>query len=148
MAIAAVMQCRKRLKLGMTRLPRELRRNVKGRRFPDVPEDPGARPAQSNQRPSQSLSIRRNVDGVGTQAARGATEAASIWGESSMIIDCHGHVSAPAQLWAYKAGLLAARGSHGRGGVTASDDELRAALNAAEIGPRSHLDALASHGTD
>ena len=47
-----------------------------------------------------------------------------------MIIDCHGHVSAPAQLWAYKAGLLASRGSHGRGGVKVSDDEMRAALNA------------------
>ena len=29
-----------------------------------------------------------------------------------MRIDCHAHVSAPAQLWAYKAGLLAARGTH------------------------------------
>ena len=51
-----------------------------------------------------------------------------------MIIDCHGHVSAPAQLWAYKAVLLASRGSHGRGGVKVTDDEMRAALNAAEIG--------------
>ena len=25
-----------------------------------------------------------------------------------MIIDCHGHVSAPAELWAYKAALLVA----------------------------------------
>lgn len=65
-----------------------------------------------------------------------------------MIIDCHGHVSAPAQLWAYKATLLAARGSHGRGGVKVSDDEIRAALNAAEIGPKGHLDALHQHGTD
>jgi OH-DDVA meta-cleavage compound hydrolase len=65
-----------------------------------------------------------------------------------VIIDCHGHVSAPAQLWAYKAGLLASRGSHGRGGVKVSDDEIRAALNAAEIGPRSHLDAMHHHGTD
>ena len=65
-----------------------------------------------------------------------------------MIIDCHGHVSAPAQLWAYKAGLLASRGSHGRGGVKVSDDEMRAALNASEIGPTGHLDALHDHGTD
>jgi hypothetical protein len=35
-------------------------------------------------------------------------------GGKSMIIDCHSHVSAPAKLWAYKAGLLASRGSHGR----------------------------------
>ena len=60
-----------------------------------------------------------------------------------MIIDCHGHVSAPAQLWAYKAVLLASRGSHGRGGVKVTDDEMRAALNAAEIGPKGHLGALA-----
>jgi len=65
-----------------------------------------------------------------------------------VIIDCHGHVSAPAQLWAYKAGLLASRGSHGRGGVKVSDDELKAALNHAEIGPKGHLDALREHGTD
>ncbi|MBM3649574.1 MAG: amidohydrolase [Alphaproteobacteria bacterium] len=65
-----------------------------------------------------------------------------------MIIDCHGHVSAPAQLWAYKASLISHRGSHGRGAVTVSDDEIRAALNAAEIGPKSHLDALAAYGTD
>jgi predicted TIM-barrel fold metal-dependent hydrolase len=65
-----------------------------------------------------------------------------------VIIDCHGHVSAPAQLWAYKAGLLASRGSHGRGGVKVSDDELHVALNHAEIGPKGHLDALHAHGTD
>ena len=65
-----------------------------------------------------------------------------------MIIDCHGHVSAPAQLWAYKAVLLASRGSHGRGGVKVTDDEMRAALNAAEIHPKGHLDALHDHGTD
>jgi predicted TIM-barrel fold metal-dependent hydrolase len=65
-----------------------------------------------------------------------------------VIIDCHGHVSAPAQLWAYKATLLAARGSHGRGAVKVSDDEMRIALNHSEIGPRGHLDALKHSGTD
>jgi len=65
-----------------------------------------------------------------------------------LIIDCHGHVSAPAQLWAYKATLLASRGSHGRGGVKVTDDEMREALAATEIGPRGHLDALHHHGTD
>jgi OH-DDVA meta-cleavage compound hydrolase len=69
-------------------------------------------------------------------------------GEDILIIDCHGHVSAPAQLWAYKSVLLASRGSHGRGGVKVSDDEIRAALNHAEIGPKGHLDALHDHGTD
>ncbi len=65
-----------------------------------------------------------------------------------MIIDCHGHVSAPAELWAYKATQLASRGSHGRGGVKVSDDDVRAAVNKAEIGPLGHLDYLAHHGTD
>ena len=65
-----------------------------------------------------------------------------------MIIDCHGHVSAPAELWAYKASILAHRGSHGRGGVRVTDDELRAAANKKEMAPRGHLDMLAEHGTD
>jgi predicted TIM-barrel fold metal-dependent hydrolase len=69
-------------------------------------------------------------------------------GGRQVIIDCHGHVSAPAQLWAYKATLLAARGSHGRGAVKISDDEMRIALNHSEIGPKGHLDALKHHGTD
>src|SRR5688500_327655 len=32
-----------------------------------------------------------------------------------MIIDIHGHTNAPPSLMAYKAGLLASRGAHGRG---------------------------------
>jgi len=65
-----------------------------------------------------------------------------------VIIDCHGHVSAPAELWAYKATLLAHRGSHGRGGVKISDDELVAAANKAEHWPAGHLDLLKRHRTD
>lgn len=65
-----------------------------------------------------------------------------------MIIDCHAHVSAPAELWAYKATLLAARGTHGRGGVKVSDDEIRAAANKAETWPKGHLDYVRDHGTD
>jgi OH-DDVA meta-cleavage compound hydrolase len=65
-----------------------------------------------------------------------------------MIIDCHGHVSAPAELWAYKAGLLSHRGSHGRGRVVVSDDELRAAANKVEMAPCGHLDMLKLHATD
>lgn len=65
-----------------------------------------------------------------------------------MIIDCHAHVSAPAELWAYKASLLAARGTHGRGRVNVSDDEIRAALNKAETWPKGHLDYIANHKTD
>ena len=45
-----------------------------------------------------------------------------------MIIDCHAHVSAPVELWAYKAGLLAHRGAHGRGKVNVSDDQIRLSL--------------------
>lgn len=65
-----------------------------------------------------------------------------------MIIDCHGHVSAPPELWAYKANLLSHRGSHGRGGVRVSDDQIRAAANKVEMAPCGHLDMLDKHGTD
>ena len=65
-----------------------------------------------------------------------------------MIIDCHGHVSAPAELWAYKATLLAARGTHGRGGLRLSDDQLRHAVEKVPFGPYSHLDYLNKIGTD
>jgi predicted TIM-barrel fold metal-dependent hydrolase len=65
-----------------------------------------------------------------------------------VIIDCHGHVSAPTELWAYKATLLAHRGSHGRGGVKVSDDELIAAANKAEHWPAGHLDLMKRHRTD
>ena len=59
-----------------------------------------------------------------------------------MIIDCHGHVSAPAELWAYKALILSHRGSHGRGKVHVTDDEIRAAVNKKEMAPTGHLDML------
>jgi predicted TIM-barrel fold metal-dependent hydrolase len=68
-----------------------------------------------------------------------------------MRIDCHAHVSAPVQLWSYKAGLLAARGTHGRGGVSKnlSDDQIKAAANAVIEGrPYGHLDYIAHLGTD
>lgn len=65
-----------------------------------------------------------------------------------MIIDCHGHVSAPAELWAYKANVLSHRGSHGRGKVSVSDDEIRRAANKVEMAPCGHLDMLHSHGTN
>jgi OH-DDVA meta-cleavage compound hydrolase len=69
-------------------------------------------------------------------------------GEVLMIIDCHAHVSAPAELWAYKATLLASRGSHGRGGVKVSDAEILAALNKAETWPMGHLDYIRHVHTD
>ncbi|MDB5728013.1 MAG: ligY, partial [Noviherbaspirillum sp.] len=65
-----------------------------------------------------------------------------------MIIDCHGHVSAPAELWAYKAGILSHRGAHGRGKVSISDEELIAAANKKEMAPVGHLDMLKRNGTD
>ena len=65
-----------------------------------------------------------------------------------MIIDCHGHVSAPVELWAYKAGLLAHRGSHGRGGVKVSDEQLIAAAHHKETWPDGHIELLHDHGTD
>jgi len=65
-----------------------------------------------------------------------------------MIIDCHAHVSAPTELWAYKANLLSSRGSHGRGRVRVTDDDIRAAANRPETWPKGHLDYLHEHGTD
>jgi predicted TIM-barrel fold metal-dependent hydrolase len=65
-----------------------------------------------------------------------------------MVIDCHGHVSAPAELWAYKATLLAARGSHGRGKVDVTDDDIREAANKKQMGAAGHLDLLKKVGTD
>jgi len=65
-----------------------------------------------------------------------------------MIIDCHAHVSAPTELWAYKASLLSSRGSHGRGRVRVTDDDIRAAANRPETWPKGHLDYLHDHGTD
>ena len=65
-----------------------------------------------------------------------------------MIIDCHGHVSAPAELFAYKASIMSHRGAHGRGAVNVSDDEIRAAANKVEMAPVGHLDMLKRNGTD
>ena len=65
-----------------------------------------------------------------------------------MIIDIHGHVSAPQGLYAYKSGLLAARGSHGRGGTRFTDEQIEQALNAKSVFGDGHLDQLKKHGTD
>ncbi|GAA3079214.1 amidohydrolase family protein [Pseudonocardia yunnanensis] len=67
-----------------------------------------------------------------------------------MIIDVHGHVSAPAELYSYKSNLLSSRGAHGRGGAGISDDQLRAALRAPNrsFGGVSHLDHLDEAGID
>ncbi|HEY5411776.1 MAG TPA: hypothetical protein VIJ94_13725, partial [Caulobacteraceae bacterium] len=65
-----------------------------------------------------------------------------------MIIDIHGHVSAPQGLYAYKSGLLAARGSHGRGGLKFTDEQIEQALNARSVFGDGHLEQLKKHGTD
>ena len=67
-----------------------------------------------------------------------------------MIIDCHAHVSAPAELWAYKATLLSHRGAHGRGKVVVEDDEIRRAVEEKHFpgSGRSHLDYIDALGTD
>ena len=65
-----------------------------------------------------------------------------------MVIDSHAHVTAPDSLYVYKAGLLAHRGGHGRGTVTATDEDLTKALNAPVFGGSSHLQQLKEAGTD
>jgi 4-oxalmesaconate hydratase len=67
-----------------------------------------------------------------------------------MYIDVHGHVSAPADLYAYKAGLLSHRGAHGRGGTGISDDAIREALHAPSrsFGNISHMRHLDDAGID
>src|SRR5882757_9181269 len=68
--------------------------------------------------------------------------------EISMIIDSHGHVTAPEKLYVYKANILSHRGAHGRGSHGASDEEIKAALNAPVFGGNSHLEQLKEVGTD
>ncbi|MGH3247316.1 MAG: amidohydrolase family protein [Trebonia sp.] len=67
-----------------------------------------------------------------------------------MIIDVHGHLSAPNELYAWKAGLLSHRGAHGRGAPQVSDDGLRAAYTSpnASFGHVSHLGHLDEAGVD
>lgn len=65
-----------------------------------------------------------------------------------MIIDCHGHVSAPVELWAYKANVLSHRGSHGRGGVRVTDEQIIEAAHRKEAFPKGHIPLLDDHGTD
>ena len=58
-----------------------------------------------------------------------------------MIIDVHGHLSAPPDLYAYKANLLSSRGHHGKGSPGVGEDRLREAAQA-------HVDLLRGVGTD
>jgi 4-oxalmesaconate hydratase len=65
-----------------------------------------------------------------------------------MIIDIHGHITAPDSLYVYKSGLLSHRGGHGRGAVGATDQDIIDALNKPIFGGSSHLDQLKEAGTD
>lgn len=65
-----------------------------------------------------------------------------------MVIDSHGHVTAPDSLYVYKAQILAHRGAHGRGGNLANEDDVRKALTAPVFGGSSHLAQLKEVGTD
>lgn len=65
-----------------------------------------------------------------------------------MIIDCHAHTSAPPQLAVYKAGLVSHRGSHGRGKVSYTDDQLIAAWNRKEMAPCGHIEHMTNNGID
>ena len=51
-----------------------------------------------------------------------------------MLIDCHGHTSAPQRLWAYRALLLASRGVDGPNQFGFTDDKIRATLMTLETG--------------
>jgi len=64
-----------------------------------------------------------------------------------MIIDCHGHVSPPAELWVFKAHILSHRGEHGRRMPEVSDEEILHYANKKEMAPCGHLDMLDRVGT-
>jgi OH-DDVA meta-cleavage compound hydrolase len=59
-----------------------------------------------------------------------------------MIIDCHGHVSPPAELFAYKSSIMSHRGEHGRRMAEISDEEILRYANKKEMAPCGHLDML------
>jgi len=58
-----------------------------------------------------------------------------------MVIDIHGHVSAPPELYAYQAALIASRGYHGKGQVQADEEKIVEAA-------RSHVARLGGFGID
>lgn len=65
-----------------------------------------------------------------------------------MIIDCHGHLSPPPELWVYKANLLSHLGEHGRRMPPVSDEDIIFYANKKEMAPCGHLDMLDRVGTD
>src|SRR5579883_3211930 len=46
-----------------------------------------------------------------------------------MIIDVHGHTNTPPTLFAYKSGLLASRGAHGKGNTWLNEEQLAPVVN-------------------
>src|SRR5512142_3208355 len=58
-----------------------------------------------------------------------------------MVIDIHGHVSAPPELYAYQANLLASRGSQRKSHLRVDDDRVEKTLD-------SHLKFLREFGID
>lgn len=65
-----------------------------------------------------------------------------------MIIDCHGHVSPPAQLWTYKASIMSHRGAHGSRMAPVSDEDILFYANKPEMAPCGHVDMLGRLGID
>jgi 4-oxalmesaconate hydratase len=65
-----------------------------------------------------------------------------------MIIDSHGHVTAPHQLGAFQAGLMAARAAEGRRGLELTDEVVEQALHEPVFRGPSHLQRLKDVGTD
>jgi predicted TIM-barrel fold metal-dependent hydrolase len=57
------------------------------------------------------------------------------------VIDIHGHVSAPKELYVYRSLLLASRGEHGKGGLKLADEVVAAAA-------REHIQMLKNVATD
>ena len=67
---------------------------------------------------------------------------------NSLIIDCHGHVSPPAELFAYKALIMSHRGEHGRRIGEITDEDILHYANKKEMAPCGHLDMLDHVKTD
>ncbi len=65
-----------------------------------------------------------------------------------MVIDVHAHVTAPQELYAYKANLTSHRGAHGRGKVEVTDQDVMKALQTPVFGGGSHLEQMDEVGTD
>lgn len=67
-----------------------------------------------------------------------------------MIVDIHGHVSAPEKLYAWKANLLSHRGAHGVQGPKLSDEQIREAYiePGDSFGGLGHLEHIDGAGVD